>query len=133
MRTGIDTNVLVRFLVNDNVAQGRAARKFFGGLDEDNLGYLSLVALVETCWVLSSVYKKPQEAIASALTGLLDSSEIIVQNSVAVRGALLHYDANVDLADALIVSLGIEAGCKNTVTFDKRASKALPTMKLLKE
>jgi predicted nucleic-acid-binding protein len=86
MRTGIDTNVLVRFLVNDDVDQGRAARGFFGGLDEDNLGYLSLVALIETCWVLSGVYRKSQEEIAGAVTGLLDASEIVVQNEGASEG-----------------------------------------------
>jgi predicted nucleic-acid-binding protein len=122
----------VRFLVNDDVEQGQIARKFFATLSEENPGYICLVALAETCWVLAKVYKKSQDQIAQAILGLLDSGEVIIQSSIAVRGALLEYEQSVDFADALISALGIEADCQKTVTFDKHAATALNGMRMLK-
>ena len=93
--------------------------------------FVTLVALVETVWVLRRQYRFGAEAIARAMLALLGADEVVVQAPDVVRRAIRDTDGSgADLADAIIAQLGIDADCDATVTFDRRASD-LPGMRLL--
>lgn len=120
---GLDTNILVRYLAQDEPRQAaRATRLIEGELSDREPGYISLVVLVETCWVLKRIYGATPAEQRSTVRGLLDARQLVVESRVAVGRAI---DAAVagDFADALISELAREAGCIRTVTFDRRAAK----------
>ncbi|MCL2453698.1 MAG: type II toxin-antitoxin system VapC family toxin [Micrococcales bacterium] len=122
---GLDTNVVVRFLVGDDPVQTRAAREVFAGLSADNPGYLSLVVWVETFWVLTRTYKQAPGDVVAVLAGLLASDEIVSQAEAEVRDALADAARGADLGDALTARAARAAGCTESVTFDKKAAKML--------
>lgn len=127
---GLDTNVLVRYLVQDDPAQSAAATQIIEVLTEDNQGFVSLVTIAELYWVLRRGYRLDESRTAGIVRGLLDSVELEVQEPDAVRRAVSRTTGEGDFADALIAELGTVAGCRHTVTFDTKASK-LPGMRLL--
>ncbi|MCQ8184410.1 PIN domain-containing protein [Parvularcula maris] len=122
---GIDTNVLVRFLVQDDERQSEAASRFMEGLSSDRRGFLSSVVLVETSWVLERAYGASREDIASALQGLLAAREIVIESPSVVRAALRLFSSSrsVQFADAMIVETAKAAGADSVVTFDRKASR----------
>lgn len=120
---GLDTNVLVRYVAQDDPVQTPAANEIIDGLDESRPGYVTMIVLVEMYWVLSRAYKMDTTSIAKILYGVLDSAEILVEQPDAVRRALRRVDDGADFADALINQLGADAGCDFTVTFDQKAAK----------
>lgn len=120
---GLDTNVLVRYLVQDDPAQAAAASAVMDELTETDPGYLSLVTVVELYWVLRRAYKVSVGRCAELVEGLLDARELRVDQDVIVRAALTASHGGLDFADAVIVELGRAAGCEHTVTFDERAAR----------
>ena len=128
--TGIDTNVLVRYLVNDDPIQSKKAARLFRSLSVTNKGFISLVVVVETIWVLESVYEQKRPMIMDAILKLIKSPRLVVQCAREIEEALTVEGYEGDPADAIIAELGKSFGCGKTVTFDKKASK-LEDMKLL--
>ena len=121
---GLDTNVLVRYFVQDDEVQAALATELVASLSAETPGYVSVVSLTELSWVLARSYGLGRERVASAIQALLDSREIVVDRADAVRRALNTYrTTTADLADCLIERGGAEAGCTATVTFDVRASR----------
>jgi predicted nucleic-acid-binding protein len=120
---GLDTNVLVRFLVRDDPEQYQRAEAVFSALTAADQGYLSVVVLVETHWVLTRSYGFAASQALRALALLLDAVELVVQEAPAVRAALRAADRGADFADALISELASSAGCEATLTFDRRAAR----------
>jgi predicted nucleic-acid-binding protein len=123
--TCVDTNVLVRRFVVDDVEQNRLAQQLFDTFDEDNQAYITNIVLVEFFWLLQRGYWMPREILASYLDTLLDCSDIAFENSLAAHAALQSFNAGADYADSMIAALAAEAGCVTTVTFDKKAAKQL--------
>lgn len=123
---GLDTNVIVRYLAQDDPAQSaRATRLIERELDEREPGYVSLIVLVETCWVLRRLYGATATELRDTVRDLLDARQLAVENRVVVARALTRAVADgVDIADALIAEGAAHAGCARTVTFDKAAVKA---------
>ena len=123
---GLDTNVLVRYLVQDEAAQSaRATRLVERELSEREPGFIGLIVLVETCWVLKRLYGATAAELHETVRDLLDSRQLAVENRALVARALGRaIDDGADLADALIAESATGAGCKRTVTFDKSAAKA---------
>ncbi len=118
----IDTNVLVRLLVNDDPVQHAVAKRFFGQqISAAAPGFLSLLVVVETHWVLSRAYGFSANAVRSAILAVLDSEQVVVERPGLVRLALA--DPGVDFADQLIHLIGKDAGCTATVTFDRRFAR----------
>ena len=128
--TGIDTNVLVRYLVNDDPVQGKKAAGLFRSLTATNRGFISLVTIVETIWVLESVYAQETPMIIEAILKLVRSQRLVIQCAKEIEEALTIESYGADPADAIIAVLGKSFGCEKTVTFDKNAAK-LEGMKLL--
>lgn len=119
---GLDTNVVVRYLVQDDPVQSPIASALIDELTEVDQGYLSLVTVVEVYWVLRRAYGVPVARCVELLGGLLDSRELRVDRHAVVRAALTASRDGLDFADAVITDLGRAAGCDHTVTFDHRAA-----------
>ncbi|MDZ4370468.1 MAG: type II toxin-antitoxin system VapC family toxin [Phenylobacterium sp.] len=124
----LDTNVLVRYLVGDDVQQAETARRIIEDvLTPAEPGFVSLIVLVELSWVLGRVYRCPHEQIASILAELLASPTIHVEQPAAVSAAINH--RHDDLADSLLHETGRLQGCARTVTFDRKFAR-LPGVEL---
>ena len=130
---GLDTNVIVRYLTQDDDAQSAAASKLISNLNQDQPGYICSVVLAEICWVLSKSYKENRDDISDAVEGLLRSNDLVVENSEASYRALAVYrdSTSIDFADALIAETASLAGAEEIVTFDQKAAKQ-SMMRLLK-
>lgn len=120
---GIDTNVLVRYLVRDDPEQARRARAVIEALSSEEQGFLSVIVLVETYWVLTRSYGFAPDQAVEVLVRVADVAEVVVQDAPLVRRALQQAGAGADFADSLIHQAGLGAGCSSTVTFDRRAAK----------
>lgn len=122
----LDTNVLVRYLAQDDAKQSAAATRFIEQrLGPNERGFVSLVALLETVWVMESRYAADAALVADILGDLLDTASLEVQDAAAARAALRRYRAgSVDLHDCLIVSLADQRKAR-VVTFDAKAAKRL--------
>ena len=122
----LDTNVLVRYIAQDDVRQSAAASRLIERrLSAAQRGFVSLVALLETVWVMESVYGADAATVAAILADLLDTASLEVQDASAVAAALEHYaEGGVDLHDCLIVSLAAERKAR-VMTFDAKAARRL--------
>ena len=122
---GIDTNVLVRFLVRDDETQFEKARRLMKrevGAEEDV--FVSLLVLMEAEWVLRSRYGLQKTEIMEAISGLLDAAEVRFEDEPAIEETLFTWkDSAADFADCLIGAHNRRLGCRATATFDARAVK----------
>ncbi len=118
---GLDTNVLVRFLVGDERRQCELAMRIIdNATKEGTLCFISVVVLCELVWVLESAYGYRREEIADLLERLLSARQFFVDEKDTVYSAVRDYRrGKADLADYLIGRLNRTAGCEVTVTFDK--------------
>lgn len=122
---GLDTNVLVRYLVQDDPDQSALASAVIEDLDEGRRGFLSLVVLVELHWVLRRAYGVGAAEVLDVLDRLLRARELLVQDADLVRRAWRRAKGGADFPDALIAELGDAAGCEVTVTFDQQAARSV--------
>jgi predicted nucleic-acid-binding protein len=120
---GLDTNVLVRYLTQDDPIQSRRAIEFIDRhLTEDDPGYVSAVVVAETVWVLERAYKLENAKIADCIERILQTAVLVVQNEQQVFAAMtVLKDGSGSFADGLILALATKAGCSKTVTFDRKA------------
>jgi predicted nucleic-acid-binding protein len=116
-----DTNVLVRAVVLDDASQTKVAEH---ELERAELVALTLPALCEFVWVLSSNYRLTPPDIARALRKLLDASNVTVDRA-AVDAGLAMLDAGGDFADGIIADAGKWLGAETFVSFDKRVVRLL--------
>lgn len=129
---GLDTNVVVRFVMQDDPVQSPLATKLFDSFTTESPGFVSLVTLIEAVWVLRSSYDANREHIQRVVGTLLRSRGVRVERSDLVWLALGAYSRGAaDFADYLIERCGAAAGCDYSVTFDREASISA-RMKLLK-
>lgn len=129
---GLDTNVLVRYFVQDDARQSAlAARLVERQLDRAAPGHVSLVALAELVWVMRTRYQASRELVVDIVSRLLGDDRFVVQASSQVWAALDAYrNSVIDFGDTLIAALDRAAGCAHTVSFDRRASR-LPGIVML--
>lgn len=132
MMIGLDTNVVVRFLTNDDPDQRRAALRFAEGLGREYTAFLPLVAVLELDWALRSKLGFRKQDSVRAIGKLLQTRGLIVEHhDLIIKALRLVSTDNADFADALIASRSLEAGCVAIKTFDKRAAQKIPGMELL--
>jgi predicted nucleic-acid-binding protein len=121
---GLDTNVLVRYIMQDDAKQSALATRLVESLSAESPGFVPLVSVVELAWVLSSAYELDRGQVAEAFDSLLRTKEIAVERAQIVWKALRVYQsANADFADCLIERSAAAAGCDRTMTFDRGAAK----------
>ena len=129
---GLDTNVLVRYLAQDDPVQSPKATELIERrLSEENPGFVSVVAMVETAWVLDRAYGLADREIAAAIERTLQADVLFVEDEQEVFAAMIALkEGHGSFADALIGAVGARAGCSHTMTVDRKASR-LPGFKLL--
>ena len=129
---GLDTNILVRYVVRDSVAESdKVDRLFRRELESGSKGFINILVLVELAWVLARTYRYSRSDILSVVTSLLDSEWLVFENENLVQEAVnIFRSTPVELADILINLLNREHGCRTTATFD-RQQKLLPTATVL--
>ena len=122
---GIDTNVLVRFLVRDDEAQFEKARKLIRReVAAGRRVFVNQLVLMETEWVLRSRYAVPKNQIIEVISGLLDATDVQFEDEPSIEEALFMWkDAAADFADCLIGAKNRRMGCRATASFDVNASK----------
>lgn len=122
---GLDTSILIRYLVQDDPIQSPRAGKIIEKLTEQAPGFVTVVVIAEIAWVLRSRYKATPLEIADAVERILSIGSLKVQNEQQVYEAVVAARSGEGtLADALICALGKSAGCTKTLTFDSRSHLA---------
>jgi len=124
---GLDTNVLLRYLVQDNPLQSRRATEIIERrLTELDPGFVSLVSFLEVVWVLKSLYMRSRQEIANDIEMILAAGTLEIQNEQEVYHAVVALrNGTGTFEDALIGALGIWRGCSATLTFDEKAARKL--------
>jgi predicted nucleic-acid-binding protein len=124
----VETNVLVRLLVRDDLRQARAADAFVAAG-----AWVSLIALAEATWVLSAVYERGAAQIAAALEQLMNHKELILQDREVVAAALETFRSRPALGftDCLLLEVARKAGNLPLGTFDRNLSKVEGAEKIL--
>lgn len=121
---GLDTNVLVRYIMQDDAKQSPRATKLIEALSDSDQGYITQIAVIELVWVLSSCYELNREQLAQALDAMLRTRQFLVERADQVIRALRVFKSSkADFADCLIERTAASAGCNRTVTFDVGAVK----------
>lgn len=113
----VDTNILVRLLVQDDAAQAHKAEALFA----NNQIFIADTVLLETEWVLRHAYQLDATDIHSALSSLLGLDNVLVRDQVAVQQALKWFQAGMDFADAW--HLALSQSCEQFATFDLKLIK----------
>ena len=121
---GLDTNVLVRYIMQDDAKQAALASRLVESL-ADSTGFIPVIVIAELSWVLSSAYSLSRQQLGEALEGVLRSKEWVVEKADIVWQAVrLFQSSGADFADCLIFRSAAAAGCDKTMTFDKDAAKS---------
>jgi predicted nucleic-acid-binding protein len=120
---GLDTNILVRYLTQDDPVQSPKATELIEQrLTEQDPGFVSILAMAETAWVLERAYGLADADIAAAIERTLQADVLIVENEQEVFTAMIALkERRGSFSDALIGALGARAGCSGTLTFDQKA------------
>jgi predicted nucleic-acid-binding protein len=119
----LDTNVLVRFLVQDDPGQAALAGAVMAGLNVEAPGHVCREVLVELVWVLERAYGRSRAEVAGALEGLLAAPEIALEADDDTATAILRYrDEGQGFADLMIAAAAGRAGVP-LVTFDRSAAR----------
>lgn len=129
---GLDTNVLIRYLTQDDPTQAATATHCIEQqLSKDQPGIISHVVLCEVGWVLSRAYHYSREQVAEVLNAILTCQEFQVESAdLAILAWQDYLQGNADFSDYLIGRTHQRLGASHTVTFDRKASTAT-TFKLL--
>lgn len=119
---GLDTNVLVRYLMADDEDQSARARALIeSAADRGEPLFISHVVLCEMTWVLASAFRLPKDALLEALTDVLRTAQFVVQEpDLAARALRRFEDGRADFADYLIAERSNDAGCGQLATFDRK-------------
>lgn len=119
---GIDTNVLVRYITQDDLAQSQIATK----LMENNASkgiFVNNIVLCELVWVLKRAYKYPKSGIIEVLKTILTSVEFCFEDHRLLWLVVADFEkSSADFSDVLIGKINKERGCEGTYTFDREAS-----------
>ena len=129
---GLDTNVLVRYVTQDDPVQSAKASELIESLTTASPGFVSMVSIVELVWVLQSCYQSAKSDVVMVLETLLRTRELTVEHAEIIWQALRKFVANkADFADCLIERCAHAAGCEYTATFDLNAIKTTGMKRLV--
>ncbi len=122
---GLDTNILIRFIVRDDEIQAAAADACLNGTcSRDDPCLINRIVLCELVWMLDRGYRYPRELIAGVIEKILRTEEFVAENAAETWAALGKYrQGRADFADCLIGTTNKALGCSETATFDRIASR----------
>lgn len=119
---GLDTNILVRYFAQDDPVQSAVATDVMESwLTQHEPGFISVVAMAETVWVLDRAYRLGKEGIVNAVERMLRAETLVVKSEREVFAAMTALRGHGEFGDALIGALCAKAGCSRVVTFDQGA------------
>ncbi len=120
---GLDTNVLIRHIVQDHPVQSsRATELISRSLTPEQPGFISAAVLVEVAWVLERTYRVKRLALASVIERILQTEVFVVEHEQEAFEAMAALEEGLgSFADVLIGAIARKSGCSHTVTFDKQA------------
>jgi len=123
---GIDTNILVRYLTQDDIEQAQVVDQIFNThATSPNSIFINNIVICELIWVLERGYKYNKEIITKSIKQILSTEEFAFENQELLWLALNQYSLNnLDFSDALIGELNKDFGCAKTLTFDQTAVKS---------
>lgn len=122
-KIGIDTNVLVRYIVQDG-EQSEIATQFLESLSLENQGFVNNIVIMELIWVLSRTYKQSKETIAVILEELFSMSVFVFDDlPLLLKTLTIYRQSKADFSDIFIREFNSSVGCTQTVTFDIGACK----------
>ena len=128
---GLDTNVLARYLSQDDPTQSARASALIDSFTPENPGFIPLVSLVELVWVMQSCYQAKKVEIVQILQTLLGTRELIVENAeTAIKALRVYSGSKADFSDCLIERSANKAGCDYCVSFDTNAIRDAGFQKL---
>lgn len=127
---GVDTNVLLRLLVDDGSSHSQSARAFFYQRSARSPAFVGAIVLAETMWLLRRRFGFGRRAINDVVRMMLTSRDFRIEYADDIS-AVLEENEDAELPDHLIALAAAEAGCAKTFTFDRKASKRVQTMELL--
>ena len=120
----IDTNIIVRSLMDDDVAQSAAANRFLEGLTTQNPGFVCREVLIELVWVFERVYKLSRSTIGGAILELIASGNLIVEDDRTTTHAAYRYmQGGVDFADLMILATAEGQEATPLYTFDRKLAR----------
>ena len=125
---GLDTNVLARYLAQDDTKQAALATRLIEEkLTPTQQGFISLVVVAELCWVLNSLYGATMDELVATIKDFLNTPQFCMEKREVLQAAIGRFKASsnhkVGLADVLIAEIAASAGCSATMTFDKSAAR----------
>lgn len=121
---GLDTNVLTRFLLQDDPQQSPRADRVMSSLTVEDPGWVGVATILELVWVLSSKNRFDRKTIAKTLDRLLFQEEIVIEQDSVLQSAVRQFrSGSADFADCLIANSARTAGCSSTLTFDRKAAR----------
>ena len=120
----LDTKVLVRYLVRDDIEQAEAARSLLESLTADRPGYVCREVVVELVWVLERSYGHSRDRIAAVLEQLVTTEGLVVEAAGDVARAALRYRADgAGFSDLMILVASKRSGARPLYTFDRKAAR----------
>ena len=121
---GLDTNVLVRYIAQDDIKQSALATNLINSLTQESPGFIALVSVVELVWVMQSCYQSTKQEVVKILETLTATRELMIENSETVIKAIRVFsNSKADFSNCLIERSANKAGCEYSVTFDVDAIK----------
>ena len=121
---GLDTNVLLRYVVQDDTRQSPLATQLIEStLSDDEPGWIATIVLCELVWVLEGPYDYARNAIVATLQRLFEIARFRVEQPAIAWRALEAYKGGADFSDAMIALGNEREGCAYTATFDRAAAK----------
>ena len=119
---GLDTNVLLRLFVEDNLAQSERARRFVDAAAADEPCLVSPIVLAEFAWTLATKFKQGRPELARLIEGVLSMDDLEIPFRRAAERALAAYrSGKADFPDYFVAEINAELGCASTATFDSSA------------
>ena len=121
---GLDTHVLVRYIMQDDPRQSPKATAILESLEGVGSAYITLVSMVELVWVLTASFELTRAQVSQALDGIIRTKQFKIENAdQVVRALRVFKSGKSDFADCLIERSANSAGCVKTITFDVKAAK----------
>jgi predicted nucleic-acid-binding protein len=129
----VDTNVLARLFVTDDVRQHAIAKAFFAQRTTEDPVFVSTIVVAELAWLLKKAFDYKKSDIVAALVAILSSPDFVVERHEVVGAALeIARYSKAGVADAIIAAVTAAEGARATMTFDVGAARDIPGMELLK-
>ena len=122
--TALDTNVIIRYLVNDDLQQAQAARALLTNFTAENPGFICREVIVELSWVLDKAYGFPRDRIATVLEELAATTELHVEAAEdVIRAADGYRRGGAEFSDRMIAAAANRSGNGTLYTFDTQAAQ----------